>query len=442
MTAKLHYSTLKRLSCEVLLTLRVVDFYRGEKSCMGMQAVKAVQIPYEPTGGVLSLLESFKSMVNHCIHTRLEKNLTSRFKLQSDVYRQLGLFGLHSWYSLSAVEVAIVILKNYRKVKRRQRDVRVPRATKLMAKLGNQGYRIVDGKLRIPIRPREYFYIPLHKRAARFLSDSTLKLGSITLTPCMASVVFSKATHTVEPKSYVAYDTNECSIEGARIENGVVFAESRDLSRVSKTRHGYFERARKVQARYSKDRRVARKIQRKWFTSQNNKVNTALHQASSAVVKQARDNEHGIILENLRNIRRTINKKVLGVNKFNGKTQRISKYSKQLKRRLNSWSFRKLQSFIEYKALWEGVKVVKVNPRNTSRVCAVCGCVMQDPKAKTLECCRISRHINACLNMIKIQDESLRFRLDHSARVAVTSPLNKAMSQSGEVNSNTYYPKS
>ncbi|WXG43099.1 MAG: zinc ribbon domain-containing protein [Promethearchaeati archaeon SRVP18_Atabeyarchaeia-1] len=116
----------------------------------------------------------------------------------------------------------------------------------------------------------------------------------------------------------------------------------------------------------------------------------------------------------------------------------ISTHSKRLRRRLNSWGFRKLQGFIEYKALWGGVKVVKVNPRNTSRVCAVCGCVMQDPKARTLECCGIGRHVNACLNMLRIQDESLWFRLDRSARVAVISPLRRAMSQSGEANPNGY----
>jgi len=399
-----------------------------------MQAVKAVQISYEPTGGVLSLLEAFRDMVNYCIRTGLEKNVSSRFSLQNEVYHDLSSFGLHSWYSLSAVEVATGILKNYRKAKRRQRNVRLPCATKLMAKLGNQGYKIVDGKLRLPIKPREYFYVPLHKRARHFLSDAALKLGSVTLTACTVSVVFSKDVEVAEPKSYLAYDTNERSIDGASVEEGSeLTVKSHDLSKVSEIRHGYFERVRKLQAKYSKDRRLAKKIQRKWFANQNNKVNTALHQLSSAVVREAKTKRQGIILEDLRHIRDSVNKKVFGVNKFNGKIQRISKHSKMLKRRLNSWSFRKLQSFIEYKTLWEGVKVVKVNPRNTSRVCAICGCVMQDLKAKTLGCCGTDRHVNACLNMLKIQNESLRFGLDRSAHVVVISSLNKAMSQSGEV---------
>jgi len=407
-----------------------------------MQAVKVVQIPYEPMGDVVSLLEAFRNMVNYCIHVGLEKNVTSRFTLQSEVYHQLSRFGLHSWYVLSAVEVATAILKNHRKAKRRRQNVRVPRATKLVAKLGNQGYKVVGGKLRLPIKPREYFYVPLHKRALQFLSDPALKLGSVTLTACTVSVAFSKTAEVTEPESYVAYDTNERSIDGASInEDGELTVESYDLSGVSETRHGYFERVRRVQAKYVKDRRMARKIQRKWFANQNNKVNTTLHQVSSAIVRQAKSNKQGIILEDLEHIRNVVNRKVSAVNGFKGRVQWMNVRSKKLKRRLNSWSFRRLQNFVEYKALWEGVKVVRVSPWNTSRVCAVCGFKMQDPKAGTLECCGINRHLNACLNMLRIQDETLRFDVDRSACVAVISPLNKAMSRSGEATSNGYLPK-
>jgi putative transposase len=290
-----------------------------------MQAVKAVQIPYEPTSGILSLLETFRNMVSYCIRVGLEKNVTSRLRLQSETYHQLSGFGLHTWYNLSAIEVATTILKNYRKAKRKRQSVRVPRATKLTAKLGNQGYRVVDGKLRIPIKPREYFYVPLHKRAAQFLSDAALKLGSVTLTACTVSVAFSKTAEVAEPRSYVAYDTNERSIDGAYVEeDGGLIVENQDLSRVSEARHGYFERVRRTQTKYARDRRIAKKIQRKWFTNQNNKVNTMLHQVSSAIVRQAKTKEQGIILEDLKHIRRTINRRVLGVNRFNGKTQRIS----------------------------------------------------------------------------------------------------------------------
>jgi len=397
-----------------------------------MRAVKAVQLNYAPTEETLSLLETFRDMVNCCIRIGLEKNLTSRFRLSNEVYHRLNDFGLHTWYNLSAIEVAASILKNYRKAIRKKKIVKKPYAQRLMAKIGNQAYKIIDNnKLRIPIKPKEYFYIPLHKRVRRFLSDATLKLGSVTLTARMVSVVFSKSAEVAETKGYMAYDLNERSIDGAYVEGNKVRVVKHDLSRICEVRHGYFNRVRKVQNKFAKDRRVSRKVQRKWFAKQNAKVNSTLHKVSTEIVKSAKERSQGILLENLKNIRKSINQKVQKLNPFNGKVQMISKHSKRLKRRLNSWSFLKLQSFIEYKALWEGVKVVKINARNTSKFCSVCGYIIE-PREQNCPKCGINRHVNACLNLLKAQDESLRFRLDRFPNVAVNRPLNKAESKREE----------
>ena len=81
-------------------------------------------------------------MVNRCIDIGLEHGVSSRFKLSKLVYHELTKFGLHSWYVLSAMEVATIILKNYRKARRKCKNVKRPIAKKLMAKLGNQAFKI------------------------------------------------------------------------------------------------------------------------------------------------------------------------------------------------------------------------------------------------------------------------------------------------------------
>ncbi len=332
--------------------------------------------------------------------------------------------------------MATAILKNYRRAKRRNKDksINLPYARRLVAKLGNQAYKVIGDKLRIPIKPRQYFYVKLHKRALEFLSDATLKLGSITLTARTISMVFSKTTKVMEPKGHMAFDVNEKSIVGACVEDDEIKASIFDLSRIYEVRHGYFERVRRVQAKYVKDRRVAKKIQNKWFNNQKNKVNSILHKVSSEIVKEAKAKEQGIILERLTHIRRAINQKIPGINKYNRKRELISRYSKRLKRRLNSWSFKKLQAFIEYKARWKGIRVIYANAKNTSKFCSICGYTIE-PKEQNCSRCGIDRHVNACLNLLRTQDESPRFRLDRSAYVAMSSPLNKAMSKSGEVRS-------
>jgi putative transposase len=70
-----------------------------------------------------------------------------------------------------------------------------------------------------------------------------------------------------------------------------------------------------------------------------------------------------IVLENLKNIRDT------------SKLGRGKKASpkRDNKRRLHSWSFAQLYSFVEYKAQARGIRVVKIDPRHTSQTCSKCG---------------------------------------------------------------------
>ena len=79
------------------------------------------------------------------------------------------------------------------------------------------------------------------------------------------------------------------------------------------------------------------------------------HKISRKVVNYAVENKAGIVLENLKGIRK---------NKKNAKSFRYS---------LNSWSFYQLQTFLEYKAKLLGIPVVKIDPAYTSQQCSKCG---------------------------------------------------------------------
>ncbi|MEM3426500.1 MAG: transposase, partial [Thermoproteota archaeon] len=46
---------------------------------------------------------------------------------------------------------------------------------------------------------------------------------------------------------------------------------------------------------------------------------------------------------------------------------------KRFNRKLNGFPYYRLSKLIEYKARWLGIKVVKVNERNTSKLCHRCG---------------------------------------------------------------------
>ena len=82
------------------------------------------------------------------------------------------------------------------------------------------------------------------------------------------------------------------------------------------------------------------------------------HKISRRVVNYALKNKLRIVLENLQGIR---------------KRARKGKRSKAANGVVNSWSFYRLQSFIEYKAKKLGIPVVKVSPEYTSQDCSYCG---------------------------------------------------------------------
>ena len=81
------------------------------------------------------------------------------------------------------------------------------------------------------------------------------------------------------------------------------------------------------------------------------------HCISKALVRKAKTERKALALEDLTHIRK-----------------RTDNCSKRSQRRLQaSWAFRQLRVFIAYKAQREGVQVAYVDPRDTSRTCAVCG---------------------------------------------------------------------
>jgi putative transposase len=79
------------------------------------------------------------------------------------------------------------------------------------------------------------------------------------------------------------------------------------------------------------------------------------HRISKRVVAEAQRTKRAIALEDLHGIRTRVRVR---------KSQRAT---------LHSWSFAQLRSFIEYKAKMAGVRVIFVDPRDTSRTCPSCG---------------------------------------------------------------------
>ena len=78
---------------------------------------------------------------------------------------------------------------------------------------------------------------------------------------------------------------------------------------------------------------------KKYSRRERNKAKDLCHKLSKSIVAFAKEHGLGIVMENLKGIRRRID------------------YGRKMNRRLHSWRFRRLQFYVEYKAKLEGLPV-------------------------------------------------------------------------------------
>jgi IS605 OrfB family transposase len=115
-----------------------------------------------------------------------------------------------------------------------------------------------------------------------------------------------------------------------------------------------------------------------------------LHYISKQIVADVKENRFGIVMEKLTGLQRLYRK-----GNWQGRRYRA---------RMNSWSYAVLQQQIEYKARWEGIPVIYVNPSGTSAKCSICGVQMVSEENRMLRCnsCgfMVDRDVNAAKNIL------------------------------------------
>jgi putative transposase len=337
------------------------------------------------------LLEDFRLAVNNAIRAGLQARVTSRNALTKLAYRDFRRDHpqMYSQHLVSAFEVAGSALKNYRRLVRKGVARNIPYVRRLMMKAENQAYKLdrKNGVIDLPIRAGCHVRLKLiiSQYHRKYLNDDGYSLGSLTLLPDRAIIAFRKeAPKPYVPESAISLDTNERSLDGVLIKgdsSSVIKANFPDVAMIQQRHH---DRRRRLQKKKSHDRRTARLLCRREGSREHHRVEYRLHQVANAVLTFAENQRSAIVLEDLKGMRPT--------------------RSNELNRRLSLWPRRKLHRIIEYKAQWKGIPVFKVDPRNSSRTCPICGKIQYSRMGAEFVCeCgwHLDRHINASINLLQ-----------------------------------------
>jgi len=337
------------------------------------------------------LLEDFRLAVNNAIRAGLQARVTSRNALAKLAYKDFRKEHpmMYSLHLLSAFGVAGSVLKNHRRRTRSVKMARVPFVKRLMMRVENQAYKLDRKSSIIDLAVRAGCHVHLKLVVSeyhrRYLDDTSLGLGSLTVLPDRVIVAFRKEEpRTYAPESVLSLDTNERSLDGVIVGPEVCVSVRADFPDVAIIQQLHHDRRKQLQKKKAHDERMSRMLCKREGRREHRRIDHRLHQVANAVVSIAETRRSAIVLEDLTGIR--------------------YKRSKDLNRRLSMWPRRKLHQIIEYKAQWRGIPVVKVDPRYSSRTCPICGRIQDSRMGTEFECeCgwHLDRHINASLNLLQ-----------------------------------------
>jgi IS605 OrfB family transposase len=260
-----------------------------------------------------------------------------------------------------------------------------------MLKAENQSYRLdrETGRLRIPVWRGEMavvLQLPLSDWHRSVLSDLSWSLGSLTVVPGRVIIAVRKdAPECYEPESALAFDTNEDSLDGVFAKGEDAKLTSVSFGGVRQVQATHFRRRRRLARKKANDIRVQRMLLDHEGKRERDRVRQRLHIVSKGLVRAAKDHRSTIILEDLT------------LHGAGGRSRRMN-------RRLSSWPRREIHRQIEYKAALEGVPVIKVDPRYTSKTCPACGARRRDRVGRVFDCAcgwSMDRQHNAALNILK-----------------------------------------
>jgi putative transposase len=256
---------------------------------------------------------------------------------------------------------AVAMLRSYRK--NHHGELRIPEMKRLAMRIDGELFKIVEGKVRITMRPNNYVWIPINTKNKHYQAYSKGRASELLITDrkvCLTFVVRGEekplgSRLVAQDLNFATIDTTKASTQREPRLEGV---ETLSIRRISQIQNDFSRRRRSIQLHVKNTQKRAKKL-RETRGRQRNRIKDALHKLSTRIVKENPD--ASFVFENLKGIR---------------KTSDGAKKSKKLRTYLNRWPYRMYQSMVDYKS---DNRTVYVSPRGTSSKCPVCGGKLEHP---------------------------------------------------------------
>ena len=271
-----------------------------------------------------------------------EKRIFNNFKLHHEIYHAYkATFKLSSQVLVRCIAKVADAYKLDKKVKRQFKPLgSIAYDSRIMTYKPNNIVSLwcIGGRQKINFVCHNPNYIPYIKGEA----DLVYKKGKFYL----FQTVDVPEEDVEDVEEFIGVDMG--LLEIASLSNGKNFS--------SKKLNDYREKRQKVRSSLqSKGTKGSKKVLKRLSGKERTTSTIINHTISKQIVQLAKSEGKGIAIEDLKGIRFSASKK-----------------GKKFRTRVGKWSFNQLRSFLTYKCLLNGVKLVVVPPAYTSKTCSNC----------------------------------------------------------------------
>ena len=311
-----------------------------------------------PEGGegpLLEFLRAYRDAVQCIIDGiwGLDK-VHSRRKLHEVFYGKLRKLGFRAHHASEIYKRAREVVKATKGNKGSK-----PVLRRLTARVSTYDYRVDfnTGTLRVAVLNNHWveLRLKLHKHLGRYL-DGSWRLSEVQVSyrgeRVYVYLTFNREVELKEPKAVMGVDVNFNNITYTVVglDGNLVSMRVVPLRGLCRALH-FKKLAEDLQGRYPRSWRFlkwAKEVWARWLRRARNILTDSSHYVAKRLVKVAEEYGAAIALEDLEKLK----------NKKND-----SRFSWES----HLWCYRRVQTYVEYKALVEGVRVVYVDPKGTSK---------------------------------------------------------------------------